>query len=179
MPFVEPLPEVTIKPPISAHVAATLSFLCVPLALWVGASGLNGSLDVRCCFVGRPTAPQGGRGTPVHGGAIVLLTVLSCLFVIVLGLQLLGPRMVVGATEVRLRSRWWRVRTIARDEVTAVRLEPRVYRFSLLDRKRLAPALVLAQRVERLGFLETSDDFAAEFRLRDVERAIFPSATHA
>jgi hypothetical protein len=87
--------------------------------------------------------------------------------------------MVVGATEVRLRSRWWRVRTIARDEVTAVRLEPRVYRFSLLDRKRLAPALVLAQRVERLGFLETSDDFAAEFRLRDVERAIFPSATHA
>ena len=45
--------EVTIKPPISSYVGATLLFLCVPLALWVGVSGLNGTLDVRCCRVGR------------------------------------------------------------------------------------------------------------------------------
>lgn len=171
--------EVTIKPPISDYVAATVLFLCVPLALWAGASGLNGTLDFRCCSVGRPPLPQEDAGTAVHGSVIVLLTVLSCAFVIVTGLQLLGPRLVVGANEVRLRSRWWRVRTIARDEVSAVRLEAKTYRFSLLDRKRLAPTLVLPERLERLGFLETSDEFAAEFRLRDVQRALFPSPTHA
>jgi len=171
--------DVTIKPPISAYGASTLFFLCVPLALWAGASGLNGSLKFHCCWVGRPPLPSEDTGVPVHGGVIVLLTVLSCVFAIVVGLQLLGPRMVVGATEVRLRSRWWRVRTIVRAEVTAVRLEPRVYRFSLLDRKRLAPALVLAECVECLSFLETSDEFAAQFRLRDVQRAIFPAETHA
>jgi hypothetical protein len=171
--------EVTIKPPISSYVAATLCFLCVPLALWAGASGLNGTLDFRCCWVGRPPLPQQDAGTSVHGAVIVVLTVMSCLYAIAMGLQPLGPRVVVGATEIRLRSRLWRVRVIARDEVSAVRLEPRVYRLSLLNRRRLAPALMLGQRVERLGFLETSDEFAAEFRLRDVERAIFPAATHA
>jgi hypothetical protein len=170
--------EVTIKPPISSYVAATLCFLCVPLALWAGASGLNGTLDFRCCWVGRPPLPQQDAGTSVHGAVIVVLTVMSCLYA-AMGLQPLGPRVVVGATEIRLRSRLWRVRVIARDEVSAVRLEPRVYRLSLLNRRRLAPALMLGQRVERLGFLETSDEFAAEFRLRDVERAIFPAATHA
>jgi hypothetical protein len=170
--------DVTIKPPMSAYVAATLFFLCVPLALWAGASGLNGSLDFRCCYVGRSPLPQDDAGVSVHGGVVVLLTVASCVFAIVSGLQLLGPRVVVGAEEVRLRSRWWRVRTVERAEVVDVRLEPKRNRFSLVGRKGLAPALVLSDRIERLGFLETSDAFAAEFRLRDVQRVIFPAETH-
>ena len=169
----ESVSDVTIKPPVSAYVAATLCFLCVPLALWAGASG-----DSRCCYVGRAPLPQDDAGVSVHGGVVVLLTVASCVFAIVSGLRLLGPRVVVGADEVRLRSRWWRVRTVERAEVVDVRLEPKRNRLSLVGRKGLAPALVLSDRIERLGFLETSDAFAAEFRLRHVQRVIFPAETH-